>query len=232
MSFTTDVKNEIAVILPKEAHCLKAELYAFLSEDGEAEPESGLLEKECCRRAFLRGAFLAGGSFSDPAKSYNLEFTFQKKRTAGMVRKVLDSFGIGGKTVERNGRFVVYLKEGDRISEFLALIQANRTLFAYENARVVKDIRNSLNRQVNCDVSNRGKAADASNAVRKDIAKIVKTIGLDALPDTLREIAVLRMDYPTASLKELGELMDPPIGKSGVNHRLRRLHQIAEEGLK
>ncbi|MBO4411270.1 MAG: DNA-binding protein WhiA [Lachnospiraceae bacterium] len=232
MSFTTDVRSEIAVVLPKEEHCLKAELAAFLAESGGEEPDRSLFSKECCKKAFLRGAFLAAGSFSDPAKSYNLEFTLQRRSTADLVVSLLSAFEIRGKTVERNGRFVVYLKDGDQISDFLAVVQASKTLLAYENARVIKDVRNSVNRRVNCEVANTGKTVTAGISMIHDIEKIELTRGLDSLPEVLRETARLRMEYPSASLKELGELMDPPVGKSGVNHRLRRLKEIAEEGQK
>ena len=228
MSFTQDVKNEIGAFLPEEEHCLRAELYAFLMEEGDAVPDDSFLLKECCRRAFLRGAFLERGSFSDPLKSNDLEFTFSRKETADLVSRTLSSLDIRGKTVERNGRYVVYLKDGDQISEFLLQIGANKALLAFENARVVKDVKNSVNRRVNFETANLRKAANAGVLRAQDIEKIEKTVGLDNLPENLREAALLRKEYPDVTLQELGEMMDPPVGKSGVNHRLRKLHEIAE----
>ena len=228
MSFTQDVKNEIGTNLPEEEHCLRAELFAFLMEEGSALPDKTLLERDCCKRAFLRGAFLERGSFSDPLKSNDLEFTFARKETADLVRETLSSFEIRGKMVERNGRFVVYLKDGDMIFEFLLQIGAAKALLAFENARVVKDVKNSVNRRVNFETANLRKAANAGVLRAQDIEKIENTIGLDRLPENLREAALLRKEYPDVTLQELGEMMDPPVGKSGVNHRLRKLHEIAE----
>ena len=228
MSFTQDVKNEIGSSMPKEDHCLRAELFAFLMEEGNAVTDRSLLENDCCKRAFLRGAFLERGSFSDPFKSNDLEFTFSRKDAADLVREILESFEIRGKMVERNGRYVVYLKDGDLISEFLLQIGANKALLAFENARVVKDVKNSVNRRVNFETANLRKAANAGVLRAQDIEKIEKTIGLDVLPENLREAALLRKEYPDVTLQELGEMMDPPVGKSGVNHRLRKLHEIAE----
>lgn len=228
MSFAQDVKNEIGAALPKEAHCLKAELFAFLSEESGLEPDPGILLKPCCRKAFLKGAFLDRGSFSDPMRSNDLEFSFTKEGMAMLVLNVLSSFEIRGKMVERNGRYVVYLKDGDKISDFLALIGANKALLAFENARVVKDVKNTVNRRVNFEAANLRKAARAGVLYAQDIEKIERAIGLKNLPDTLREAALLRKEYPDVTLQELGEKMDPPVGKSGVNHRLRKLHEIAE----
>ena len=227
MSFSSQVKNELRTIVPKDAHCLRSELLAFLSSGLSAPPEEKLYEKTCCKRAFLRGIFLRNGTMTDPEEIYNLEMVFRHPWLANEVMRLLMQFEIPGKMTERKGRYVVYLRDGDDISDFLRVLGANRSLLSMEDIRVVKDVRNRVNRRVNCETANIHKTAASSVRQIEDIRTIEERDGLESLPDPLKEIAFVRLEYPEATLSELGDLLDPPVGKSGVNHRLRRLHEIA-----
>ena len=191
--------------------------------------DRNLLQSECCRKSFLRGVFLSAGSMGDPEKLYHLEIVAESEAFASEILEVMSSLGLNAKTVERKGRFVVYLKEGNQIVDFLGLIQANVSLLNFENTRVMKDVRNHVNRSVNCETANLGKTVAAGLHELHDIEKIDRLFGLDALPAPLREACYARLKYPDISLKELGERLDPPVGKSGVNHRMRKIHEIAEE---
>ena len=187
-----------------------------------------LLQKSCCRRAYLRGAFLAAGSVSDPEKSYHLEIICHSVKRADEIRELLRTFEIDAKQVIRKKNHVVYLKEGTQIVDTLNVIGAHHALMDYENSRIFKDVRNSINRRVNCETANIGKTVAASVKQTEDIELIRRSGAYEELPQALKDIADIRLQYPNVSLKELGELVDPPIGKSGVNHRLRKLSEIAE----
>ena len=227
MSFSTLVKTELRNIVPRDAHCLRAELMAFLAGGMSQAPEEKLYEKSCCKRAFLRGIFLRNGTMTDPEDLYNLEMVFRYAWLANEVMRLMIQFEIPGKMTERKGRYVVYLRDGDDISDFLKVLGANQSILRLEDIRVVKEVRNRVNRRVNCETANIHKTAATSARQIEDIRIIEERDGLDSLPDPLREIALRRLQYPEATLSELGEHLDPPVGKSGVNHRLRRLHAIA-----
>lgn len=188
-----------------------------------------VIRMECCRRAFLRGAFLSTGSISDPEKSYHLEIVCTTEHKAVQLLEILARFGLEGKQVLRKNNHVVYLKEGSQIVDFLNIIGAHVALMEMENIRIVKDIRNSVNRKINCEMANITKTVTAANKQVADIEFLAGKIGLDALPENLKEIAKLRLEYPDATLMELGQYLSPPVGKSGVNHRLRRLSDMARE---
>ena len=187
-----------------------------------------LLQQVCCRRAFLRGAFLAGGSISDPNKSYHFEIVCKTLEQAEQLRDIINSFAMEAKIVERKKHQVVYLKEGAQIVDMLNIMEAHVALMNLENVRIFKEMRNSVNRKVNCETANISKTVNAAVKQLEDIVFIRDKAGLDSLPDNLREIALLRLENPDAPLKELGTFLDPPVGKSGVNHRLRRISEIAE----
>jgi DNA-binding protein WhiA len=227
MSFSSRVKNELRTIVPKDTHCLRAELWAFLASGLPSRPEEKLYEKNCCKRAFLRGIFLRDGTMTDPNEIYNLEMVFRHSWLANEVMRLLVQFEIPGKMTERKGRYVVYLRDGDDISDFLKVLGASQSLLQLEDIRVVKEVRNRVNRRVNCETANIHKTAATSARQIEDIRTIEAREGLKSLPLPLQEIAVLRLENPEATLSELGDLLDPPVGKSGVNHRLRRLHEIA-----
>ena len=186
------------------------------------------LRRKCCRRAFLRGAFLAGGSVANPEKEYHLEFVVADERFAALLCAQLEKFALSAKMVRRKAMCVVYLKEAEHIAMLLNLIGAHSALLALENVRIHKELRNNVNRVVNCDSANLSKTVDAAARQLEAIAYIQERIGFAPLPAPLREMAEVRAAHREASLLELGDLLDPPVGKSGVNHRLRRLIAYAD----
>ena len=197
---------------------------------GFGEPVNPILIKNsCCRRAYLRGTFLCVGSMSDPVKGYHLELVTDNERKAFQIQHVIREFELDAKIIRRKKYFVVYLKEGSNIVDFLNICEAHVSLMQFENERIVKEMRNSINRRVNCETANISKTVNAAAKQISDIGKIRDTIGFSNLPQNLREMAMVRLEYPDASLKELGGYLIPPVGKSGVNHRLRKLSEIADE---
>ncbi len=188
-----------------------------------------LVQNSCCRRAFLRGAFLSAGSMSDPEKSYHFEVVCTGEEKARQLMEMMNSFGMDAKVVMRKKNHVVYLKEGAQIVDMLNIMEAHVSLLNLENVRIMKEMRNSVNRQVNCETANINKTVSAAVKQLEDINYIKNTKGLESLPENLREIALVRLEYPQAPLKELGAYLEPAVGKSGVYHRLRRLCEIAEE---
>lgn len=190
---------------------------------------SELIKKSCCRRAYIRGAFLGGGSISNPEKTYHLEFVTNSIENAEDLMKLINSFNLNAKVIQRKSNFVVYLKEGEQIIDLLNIIGAHSALLELENVRIYKEMRNNVNRLVNCETANLNKTVDAAVRQIESINFIKEKVGLKKLPPNLREIAELRINYPDVSLKELGQMLNPPIGKSGVNHRLRKIEKIAEE---
>lgn len=187
-----------------------------------------LLKKDCCRRAFIRGTYLAIGSMSNPEKGYHMEFVFDHEDMAEEFIQILKTFSIGAKMVLRKKNYVVYIKDGEEIVDMLNIMGAHISLMNLENTRIMKDMRNSINRRVNCETANIAKTVNAATKQVEDIMFIRKNYGLHKLPDNLRQVAEVRLAYPEASLVELSQLMDPPVGKSGVNHRLRKLSELAE----
>lgn len=199
------------------------------SEPLEMQRADGLLvQRTCCKRAFIRGAFMAAGSISDPNKSYHFEIVCHTYEQAKQLQQLIDSFDADAKIVERKERFVLYLKEGSQIVDMLNVMEAYVALMQLENVRILKEMRNSVNRKVNCETANINKTVNAAVKQMEDIKKIRETIGFEDLPVQLAEIAQARLDHPDATLKELGTFLDPPVGKSGVNHRLHKLAEIAE----
>lgn len=195
-----------------------------------AETVDGLLiQQSCCKRAFIRGAFLASGSISNPSKAYHFEIVCRTVPQAMQLRNTINSFNMDAKIVARKKNQVVYVKEGANIVDLLNIMEAHEALMNLENVRIVKEMRNSVNRQVNCETANISKTVNAAVRQIEDIRYIQSKKGLESLPDNLKEIAVLRLEYPDAPLKELGTYLNPPVGKSGVNHRLRRISEIAAE---
>ena len=189
-----------------------------------------LIQKQCCKRSYLRGAFLAGGSVNNPeTSSYHLEISSLYKEHNDSLCELMNSFGLKSKTLERKKGFITYLKEAEKISEFLNIIGGHSALLKFEDIRIVRDMRNSVNRLVNCETANLNKTISASLRQVENIRYIENTVGLDILPDKLREIARLRVEYQDVTLKELGEMVSSDkISKSGINHRLRKIDEIAE----
>lgn len=207
------------------------EIYDILHKLGDLdEPVSPLLIKSsCCQRAFLRGAFLSIGSMSDPAKGYHLEFDCSSPAKAEQLQELMRGFGIESKIVLRKKYYVVYLKEGTSIVDLLNVCEAPVSLMNLENLRILKEMRNFVNRRVNCETANIAKTINAAARQVEDIEYVRRYYGLENLPKALREMAEARLENPDMPLKELGELFEPPLGKSGVNHRLRKLNELADK---
>ncbi len=213
-----------ALHLQKEGGALQ-----YFADDSSTGIPMQMLKQSCCKRAFLRDAFLCIGSMSDPNKSYHLEFVCGRSDQAATLVEVLDSFDIHGKTVQRGKYEIVYLKEANEISELLSVMDAPVQLMELENLRILKDVRSRINRQKNCDLANIGKTVAAATKQSDTILFLRDHYGFENLPNNLREMAEIRLLYPEASLQELGTYLDPPVGKSGVNHRLRKLTQLADQ---
>ena len=188
-----------------------------------------VIMKDCCKRAFIRGAFMAAGSISDPNKSYHFEIKCNSEKKANQLIELLENYNIDGKMVARKGGYVVYIKEGEGIVDVLNVMEAHVSLMEMENVRILKGMSNYYNRQVNCETANIKKTVATSVRQIDDIDFIIQNKGIDYLPEKLQDIAWVRKENPDASLQELGEMLDPPLGKSGVNHRLRKICQIAQE---
>lgn len=274
MSFSSDVKEELARQYSKSRHCQIAELSAMIMQEGRISMDSlalsfetenpiliekyailmkrafdidiskaldsqsckkiieaiqGLyLEKTCCKRAFIRGAFMASGSMTDPNKGYHFEIVCRTPEQASRLQELMREFETEPKIIERKNYYVVYLKEGSQIVDMLNVMEAYVSLMNLENVRILKEMRNSVNRKVNCETANISKTVNAAVKQIADIELIRDTDGLDSLPMPLREMAMVRLEYPETPLKDLGKYMDPPVGKSGINHRLRKLAAVAE----
>ncbi len=186
-----------------------------------------IIAKKCCRRAYLRGAFLSRGSISNPDTSYHLEIGAEYEEQAGEIIFLLKSFDIEGKMIPRKNSYLVYLKDAHKILEFLNVTGAHQAMFYFENVRILKEMRNNTNRLVNCDTANLNKTVTAAMNQLESIRNISSELGLQNLPNSLRQVAELRIKYPQATLQELGDMFSPPLSKSGVNHRMRKLEKIS-----
>lgn len=191
-------------------------------------PDS-IVHNRCCKRSYIRGAFLGGGSISNPEKTYHLEFVTHNEQHSKDLSDVINTFGLNSKIVLRKENYVVYLKEGEQIVDLLNIMGAHSALLKLEDIRIIKEVRNNVNRIVNCETANLEKTINASIRQITNIEYIDKAMGIEHLPENLVDIARLRLSHRDASLKELGMMLNPPIGKSGVNHRLRKLEEIAEQ---
>ena len=189
----------------------------------------GVLEEECCRASFVRGAFLAGGSITDPEKRYHLELVTDHKSVSGEAFSILLEMGFSPKDTVRAGHFVTYFKQSEAIEDFFTTIGASASAMEIMSAKVEKDMRNAINRRVNCDSANADKIVSAAQAQLDKIRALDREVGLDNLPRDLAEIALLRVANPEASLSDLAMLSDPPVTKSCVNHRLRKLMSYSAE---
>lgn len=189
------------------------------------------LNKTCCKKSYLRGAFLAGGSINNPeTSSYHLEiFNFHQEHNEALC-ELANTFDLRARTLERKNGYIVYIKEAEKITAFLSVIGAHNALFKFEDVRIVRDMRNSVNRLVNCETANLNKTIGAAFRQIENINLIENTVGLDQLPEKLQEIAKLRIEHQEVSLKELGEMVESgKISKSGVNHRLKKIDLFAEK---
>jgi DNA-binding protein WhiA len=305
MSYSSEVKNELARIIPERECCRKAELAAIIALSGSIDQAQGLnirlstenaatarkifktfkeiyhiqsmvkvenrrhfsktrvyiistpvqgqtelsqelglnvdtasisqqvqwplLSHSCCRRAYMRGLFLAGGFINRPGADYHLEIMTGRSLMANDIRKLLARMKITARTSERKNNLVIYIKESEKIVDFLRQVGANKALLDFENIRIIKSVRNNVNRQVNCETANLIKTVDASLRQVELIKKLINSGGLEQIPARLRDLALLRIDYPDCTLKELGAMMNPPLSKSGAAYRMRKLEKILEE---
>lgn len=256
MSFSGDVKKELMERYTKATHCQMAELCALLlfdeknvefdavrnccnynftslrktfniNADFEKNPWKRT-EKTCCKRAFLRGAFLGSGTISDPEKEYRFDLLCGSNEAASFLKGLLEKFEISARITARRGKPVLYLKEAGQIADALNVMEAHRAMMHFENVRILKEMRSSVNRQVNCETANINKAVSAAMRQMKEIELIQNTVGLEKLDENLAAAARARIENPDATLEELGNLMSPALSKSAVNHRMRKLSQIAE----
>ena len=210
MSFSSDIKDELLELKMRDLG-------------------SNMKQDEQLARLYIREAFIKSGSMNDPNKKYHLQIMFKEKAKAEEMQTLLNNFNIHAKIIKKEKDYMLYLKDGEEISEFLALVGANKSVIKFEEVRVIKETRNDINRLVNCETANLNKTINASVKQIEDINKIKKAGKFNELPETLKEIAEVRINNPEMSLIELGKLLDKPIGKSGVNHRLKKLSQISEE---
>lgn len=212
-----------------EGTSLLKEIGMISLDNGIAESDRSLWKKNCCRRAYLRGIFEGGGSVNKPAGEYHLELVTDNAEFGKALLRLLHSFGLQAGMSSRKQDYVIYLKDADQITEFLNIIGAHNALLLFENARVVKDMRNRVNRLVNCETANLGKTINAAVRQVEKIRLLTDRGILNRLSPALQDIAEIRLQYPEASLQELVDLLDGKVGKSGINHRLRKLEQIADE---
>lgn len=219
-------KHEDALRILNAARLIRADLEVA---ENLSLVDNLIVQRSCCRRAFIRGAFLVAGSISDPEKFYHFEIVCATMPKALQLREMICSFDLDAKIVQRKGHYVVYIKEGAQIVDILNVMEAHKALMNLENIRIVREMRNSVNRKVNCETANINKTVSAAVKQIEDIEYLQTHMGLDKLPENLVQIAQLRLDQREATLKELGMMLSPPVGKSGVNHRLRRLSEMAEK---
>jgi conserved hypothetical protein len=192
--------------------------------------DKNIVRKACCKRAYLRGAFLAGGSVNDPeGSSYHLEIATQYEEHCRALVELANKYRLNARCIERKKGFIFYIKEGEKIIELLGIIGAHQALFKFEDVRIMRDMRNSVNRIVNCETANLNKTIGAAVRQIDNIKLLQKVIGLENLPEKLREVAEVRLAHPEINLKEVGDLLKGNVSKSGVNHRLRKIDELAEK---
>ena len=208
--------------------CRLMKPFGVIEEDFSIS-DSLIIQRECCKRAFIRGAFLAAGSASDPVKTYHFEIVCLSEAKAKQLQMIMETFNINARVIKRRKYFVVYVKDSSQVVDLLNIMGAYNALMDMENVRIVKDMRNNVNRKVNCETANINKTVSAAVKQIEDIRFIQMSSAFDELPESLQEMAELRVRYPEATLAELGQLLDTPVGKSGVNHRLKKISLFADE---
>ena len=224
--------NVYQVRLPSDGKVLEVLNVLGLTQDGlmyNPTVKERLVRKDCCKKSYLRGVFLGSGSLSDPQNSYHLEIVTNSEEYSESLVKFMQSMGLEPKISSRKQNLVVYFKESEQIILFLGLIGAHNALLKLEDIRIQKEMRNNINRMMNCEIANINKTVTAASRQVENINLIAEKIGFSQLSYQLRAVAEARLAHPEVSLKELGELMDPPLGKSGINHRMRKIEEIAED---
>lgn len=190
-----------------------------------------LLGRSCCKRAYLRGVFMCKGFINRPEGNYHLEIVLNDTRMAQDIKRMLAKLEIEARIGERKNNLIVYVKDSEKIVDFLRVVEASKSLLEFENVRIIKSMRNQVNRQVNCETANLGKTIDASIRQVELIENLIEKLGIGKIPHQFRDLAILRIDHPDSTLKELGLMMTPPLTKSGVAYRMRKLETFAEETL-
>lgn len=225
-------KNNIYMVrIPEKVEQVLSSLH-IVSEGFLFTPtiDPAIIPKPCCRRAYLRGAFLAGGSVNNPeGSSYHLEIACMYQQHCESLCDLANKFDLNARCIERKKGFIFYIKEGEKIIEFLNIIGAHQALFKFEDVRIMRDMRNSVNRIVNCETANLNKTIGAAVRQIDNIRLLEREYGLHNLPERLREVAEVRLQHPDMNLKEVGELLKGSVSKSGVNHRLRKIDELAEK---
>lgn len=222
-NYKIDIKGNNYIITAPKIENIEEIIY--LEEDIEYK---GKTEKEELLKAIIRGAFLGAGSINNPESKYHLEIILSTKENAENIINILKTFTIGAKRLERKNGYSIYIKDGEEISKLLALIGANSSVLKFEQIRVLRDMKNNINRKVNCETANLNKTVNAAVRQIEAIKKLKKTGEFDKLSESLKEIAKIRIENPDASLVELGQMLKDPIGKSGVNHRLNKILEISQ----
>ncbi len=225
-------KNNVYIVrIPAKVQEILSELHivseGFIFTTGIDEQ---MIRKPCCKRSYLRGAFLAGGSVNNPeGSSYHLEIASMYAEHCAALVELANSFDLNARFIERKKGFIFYIKEGEKIIELLNIIGAHQALFKFEDVRIMRDMRNSVNRIVNCETANLNKTIGAAVRQIDNIKFLQKEVGLESLPEKLREVAEVRLEHPDLNLTEVGQLLKVKVSKSGVNHRLRKIDELAEK---
>ncbi len=224
-TMTVKSENRSEPILRETGLLMIREGYDFISDGIYDE----IIKTKCCRKAFLRGAFLAAGTITDPAKGYHIEISTGSAILANDIKKLFNSFeDISSKVSMRKKEYVVYIKDSERIKDVLAIMGAHNKVFEFENVRINKEIKNMANRISNCDNANIDKTIEAGERQIEAIKIIEKTRGINSLPEKLRDVATIRLNYPEATLTEIGEMLTPPLQKAGVSKRLAKINEISK----
>ena len=224
INYKIDIKGSNYIITSSKVENI--EEIKYLNEDIEIDIKEKNINEEDLK-AIIRGAFLGGGSVNNPESKYHLEIVLSTQNNANTLSNILSTFTINAKKLERKNGCSIYIKDGEEISKFLALIGASKGVLKFEEIRVLRDMKNNINRKVNCETANLNKTVGAAVKQIEAIKKIQKTGKFETLPENLKELANLRLENPDASLIELGNLLKEPIGKSGVNHRINKIIEIA-----
>jgi hypothetical protein len=225
-------KNNIYIVrIPNQVEDVLMDLHivseGFMFTEGI---DKRIIQNPCCKRAYLRGAFLAGGSVNNPeGASYHLEIASMYEGHCKALVQLANKFGLNARFIERKKGFILYIKEGEKIIELLNIIGAHQALFKFEDVRIMRDMRNSVNRIVNCETANLNKTIGAAVRQIDNIKLLQKEIGLENLPEKLREVAEVRLKYPEINLTEVGQRLKGKVSKSGVNHRLRKIDELADK---
>lgn len=235
MSFSQDIKNEILNIKNNKTCCRNVQRIAELLTEGEdaniTELKKHIKENNCCKKAFLRGLFLGTGCIVDPNTDYHFEVTTKSKKNANNILEILNNIiGFETKLIKRSTHlYVIYIKESEQISMVLSYLGANKALFNYENIRVERSIKNNINRSINCETANLTKTISAAYKQLMAIEKLEKNNMIEKLPQELKEICDLRKENPEMSLGDLANLCSSKISKSGINHRLNKIVDMASK---